>query len=136
MNVRRQSAASAFNMTQAFAVSGGQPFTISFEAEEAGNGGSSSSCSVQICVDSDCGPEQSLTTSYDAYSYTSTPLNNETSVTASINFACDGPAFVGLDAVSASSGSSPNALTVYSTIEETILAPGSTVFATVTGESS
>lgn len=135
---KRQSTGTTFNMTQIFAVTSGQSYTLSIEAEQAQNGASNSSCSVKICADSGCARDAPLTTSYEQYSYTFTAHDSETSATVVIMFSCDGPAYLALDLVSVNPAAAPNTQTIYSTITTTqvSLIPPRTVVSTVQANTS
>jgi len=129
--VRRQaSTASTFNLTQSFAATGGDSYTLSAEAEAADNSNRTPSRSLQICGDTTCGPQTPLTSSYAQYSYTFTTASTESNVTSAFSFSCAGGAYVAVDDVRASGSNGSGTQTVISFITTT--APAGTLQTTRT----
>lgn len=91
-----------YNTTQSFASVAGGVYSLSAIAAIAQNGDMPPTCALTICARGSCGSPQSLSSSYQQYTYIYIAETTSTSDIATLSVQCTGMAYVGLDDVAVS----------------------------------
>ncbi|KAI7719918.1 hypothetical protein KC353_g2596 [Hortaea werneckii] len=104
--VRRQETSQlTYNVTQVFAATAGNSYTLTAYAAKSQSDDVDPQCSLTICAEDSCGNAQPLSTSYSQISYQYTASSTNANSIATFVVQCSRAAYVALDDISISSTS-------------------------------
>ncbi|KAI7328119.1 hypothetical protein KC315_g6803 [Hortaea werneckii] len=104
--VRRQETSQlTYNVTQVFAATAGNSYTLTAYAAKSQSDDVDPQCSLTICAEDSCGGAQPLSTTYAQISYQYTASSSNANSIATFIVQCSRAAFVALDDISISSAS-------------------------------
>lgn len=104
---RQASTPQVYNVTQMFAATCGQLYTLNVYAAQAANGEVDPDCTLTICAQDNCGPAVALTATYSLYSQAWAAPSTEPNAVAIYSVQCSDVAYVALDNVTVVTSRSP-----------------------------
>ncbi|RMY62887.1 hypothetical protein D0865_00195 [Hortaea werneckii] len=102
---RQETSQSTYNVTQVFAATAGNSYTLAAYVAKSQSGDVDPQCSLTICAEDSCGNAQPLSTTYSQISYQYTAPSTNANSIATFVVQCSRAAYVALDDISISSAS-------------------------------